>query len=114
MPSKNPTPDFRTLIDRSGDAYFRYEYGVGLTDVNPAFERLTGYPPAQSLRRPDFLDRALPEEGRRDLRAAFEQLRDGSAAQAIVVSSLRHSEGRTGWVGGFLVPAGGRAGGAGG
>lgn len=110
MPPSNPSPDFRILIDRSGDAYFRFEYGVGLTEVNPAFERLTGYSPAESLRQPEFLDGTLPEEGRRDLRAAFEQLRDGSAAQSVVVSSLRRADGRTVWVEVFLVPAVGLAG----
>jgi len=36
MSSTDPAPDFRTLIERSGDAYFRFVFGIGLTDVNPA------------------------------------------------------------------------------
>lgn len=110
MVSPHPTPDFRTLIERSGDAYFRFVYGVGLTDVNPAFQELTGSRPSDALRRPEFFEKALPDEGRRELAAAFEQLRGRSASQATLVTNVRRTDGRTVWVEIFLVPIAGDGG----
>lgn len=110
MSSSDPTPDFRTLIERSGDAYFRFVFGVGLTDVNPAFQQLTGSRPSDAVRRPEFFERMLPDEGRRELGAALEQLRSGSASQATLVTNFRHPDGRTVWVEMFLVPIAGDGG----
>ncbi|MGH2628318.1 MAG: diguanylate cyclase, partial [Anaerolineales bacterium] len=108
MASSDPFPDFRTLIERSSDAYFRFVFGVGLTEVNPAFQELTGSHSSDVLRRPEFFERALPEEGRRELETAFEQLEGGSASGATLVTNFRHADGRTVWVEMFLVPIDGQ------
>lgn len=110
MAPTDPSPDFRHLIERSGDAYFRFVFDVGLTEVNPAFQELTGLGPPEALRRPEFFEETLPEEGRRELQAAFADLSSGSASQATLVTSFHHPDGRTVWAEMFLVPISGEGG----
>jgi diguanylate cyclase (GGDEF)-like protein/PAS domain S-box-containing protein len=98
-------PDFRSLIGKTSDVYFRYRLGYGMEWVNQGFQDLTGYASDHMVGRRGFLEEVIPPENLREIQASIERFRRGEAESSSVVTRLRRADGRWVWAEMFLVPA---------
>lgn len=96
-------PDFVRLIEHSPDAVFRWSFDRGLTYANPAFARLTGYPPEAGLESKDFLRRLVAADAWGPMAEAIERLRRGEGPETLL-TRVAHHDGGVVWMDLALAP----------